>query len=102
MLAMLMLVVMQTVPGPPGEEEATVPRVTQPRHCVRKSDEIVVCGGGGDSQRLMPLPEPGTRMIFKPAAVQISPNKRVGLHAANSSNPTVSAPRAMVDLTIKF
>jgi hypothetical protein len=101
MLALMMLVMVQNVPGPPGDEVA-VPRITQPRRCVRKSDEIIVCGGGGDSDRLVPLPEPGTRVIFKPAAVQIAPNARAGLRATNSSNPTVSAPRAMLDITLKF
>src|ERR1041384_565565 len=103
MLAMLMLVMAQNVPGPPGDDEPAVPRLTQTqRSCPRGSDEIMVCGGGLESQRLEPLPERAVDPIFPRAEAQLSPNKRIGVRAASSSNPTITTPRAMVDLTIKF
>ena len=100
MLAMLMLVMAQTVPGPPGDE-VTAPRVTQARRCVRTTGEIMVCGDK-QSDRLAPLPERAAEPILPQASAQLSPNKSIRMHAASSSNPTITAPRAMVDLTIKF
>jgi hypothetical protein len=107
MLAMVMLMPMltlsmvQTVPGPPDDEAVTRP-VTAQRGCAGDSDEILVCARAPDADRLIALPEPTPRQIFKPAAVQISPNARAGLRAGASSNPMITTPRAMVDLTIKF
>jgi len=102
MLAMMLLAMAQTVSGPPGDEEIATRPVTTQRHCARNSDEILVCAGGPEAQRLVRLPDPPPRQIFKPAAVQIAPNASARLRAANSSNPMINTPRAMVDLTIKF
>ena len=104
MLAMLMLAMVQNVPGPPGDDVTALPRLTPQtqRQCPRGSDEIMVCGGGLESQRLEPLPEMKPDPILPRAEAQLSPNKRIGLRAGSSSNPMITAPRGMVDLTIKF
>jgi hypothetical protein len=98
MLALLML--LQSMTGPPGDD-AVYP-VTRPARCVRNGEEIMVCGTSAESQRLQALPEPGTRRVIPQAAVQISPNKRALLRGENNPNPTVSAPRAMLDFTVGF
>ncbi len=102
MLAMLMLVTVQTVPGPPSDEVAAPPRLTPERHCRASDDEIVVCGGGLQSQRLEPLPVRAVDPMLPDASVHLSGGKTLTAHAENSSNPTVSAPRAMVTLKIPF
>ena len=101
MLAMLLLMTVQNVPGPPGDE-VVPPRLIQPKTCKRGDEEIMVCGGGLQSQRLEPLPAVRVDPMLPQAEAQLSPNKRIGLHATSSSNPMITAPRAMVDLTIKF
>lgn len=101
MLAMLLLMTVQNVPGPPGDEVAP-PRLVQPKACRRGDEEIMVCGGGPQSQRLEPLPEMRVDPMLPQASAQLSPNKSIRMHAASSSNPMITAPRAMVDLTIKF
>lgn len=101
MLAMLMLVMAQTVPGPPGDEEATVPRLTTQSHCKASDGEIVVCGDL-QSQRLTPIPERVVDPILPAAAIHLPGGKTLTAHAENNPNPTVSAPRAMVTLKVPF
>jgi hypothetical protein len=103
MLAMLMLMMAQTVPGPPGDEVTALPRLTPQAHCKAGSgDEIVVCGGGLQSQRMEPLPVRAVDPMLPEASVHLSGGKTLTAHAENSSNPTISAPRAMVTLKIPF
>lgn len=107
MLAMLLVLALQDVPGPPADDGATpaVPRRfdtrTSPR-CVIDSDAITVCAQRPDADRLKPLDPPEEQRAFGPAAVQLSPNSRLRLRAENSGNPTLSAPRAMIDFTLAF
>lgn len=102
MLAMLLLIAAQDVPGPPADEATAAARTPLTRRrCSRNADEIVVCGTA-ESPRLQALPEPETQRVFGPATVRLSPNKRAGLRAENSGNPTLSAPRMMLDFTIDF
>jgi hypothetical protein len=99
---MLMLMAAQTVPGPPSDEVAALPRLTPERHCSASNDEIVVCGGGLQSQRIEPLPVRAVDPMIPDASVHLGGGKTLTAHAENSSNPTVSAPRAMVTLKIPF
>ncbi|NML07594.1 hypothetical protein [Sphingomonas sp. G-3-2-10] len=101
MLAMLLLIAVQDVPGPPADDAVAVEAPLTRQRCSRNADEIVVCGTA-ESPRLQALPEPETQRVFGPARVQLSPNKRAGLRAENSGNPTLSAPRMMLDFTIDF
>jgi hypothetical protein len=102
MLPIVLLMLAQEI-GPPGDEpEPPRTTLTRPRHCSRRSDEIVVCGGGQESQRILDLPEPGTRPFFRPATAQVSRNKRVTARAESGPIATAPAPRAMIDFTLSF
>lgn len=100
MLAMLMLVMVQTVPGPPGDE-AVVPRMTQEPRCRRGDEEIMVCGGGLQSQRLEPLPEMKVDPLLPAAAVHLSGGKTLTAHGEEGGGYT-AVPRAMVTLKVPF
>jgi len=102
MLAMLMLMATQTVPGPPGDEVTALPRLTPERHCKASNDEILVCGGGPQSQRLEPLPARAVDPMIPDASVHLSGGKTLTAHAEASSNPMIDAPRAMVTLKVPF
>lgn len=102
MLAMLMLMAVQNVPGPPSDEVTALPRLTSERHCRASDDEIVVCGGGLQSQRLEPLPVRAVDPMLPDASVHLSGGKTLTAHAQASSNPMIDAPRAMVTLKIPF
>ena len=100
MLAMLMFGMVQNVPGPPGDEVA-LPRMTQEQHCSRGDEEIMVCGGGLQSQRLEPLPERPADPIFPAAAVHLSGGKTLSAHGEEGGGYT-QVPRAMVTLKVPF
>jgi hypothetical protein len=102
MLAMLMFAMVQAVPGPPSDEVTAVPRLTPERQCRASNDEIVVCGGGLQSQRLQPLPARAVDPMLPEASIHLGGGKTLTAHAENSGNPTISAPRAMVTLKIPF
>lgn len=102
MLVMLMLAMVQTVPGPPGDEVTAAPRLTAERRCKASDGEIVVCGEGMQSQRLERLPERVAEPPVPQVSVRLSGGKMLTAHAENSSNPTIDAPRAMVTLKVPF
>lgn len=103
MLPIVMLMLAQDL-GPPGDEAEPVRRpLTQQRRCGPNSDaDIVVCGGGVDSQRIEPLPAWSSEPVFKPAGARLSPNKSVSVQAQEGQNPFSSSPRAMISFKLDF
>lgn len=101
MLAMLMLMAVQTVPGPPSDEVAALPRLTPERHCSASNDEIVVCGGGLESQRIEPLPARAVDPMLPDASVHLGGGKTLTAHGEDGGGYT-QVPRAMVTLKIPF
>ena len=79
-----------------------LPRLTAERHCKANNDEIVVCGGGLQSQRLERLPARAVDPMIPDASVHLSGGKTLTAHAEASSNPMIDAPRAMVTLKVPF
>lgn len=107
MLAMLLLLALQDVPGPPADDGAgaAAPRSFDTRitpRCVIDPDAITVCAQRPDADRLKPIDPPQDQRAFGPAVVQLSPNSRLRLRAENGGNPTLSGPRAMIDFTLSF
>ena len=104
MLSIVMLMLAQDLTGPPGDEpppaRATPTRV---RQCARGTeDDIVVCGGGLESQRVETLPEWPSEPVFRPAGARLSPNKSVSMHAEQGNNPFSESPRAMISFKLDF
>lgn len=100
-MLLLMAMLAQDIVGPPGDEPAPRATLTRRRDCVRRDDEIVVCGTG-ESQRLLSLPEPGTKPVFGPATVRLSPNKSMTARTESSGNAHLPAPRLMLDFKLDF
>ena len=102
-MLIVMLMLAQDI-GPPGDEPVA-PRTqhTRQRQCQPGADgDIVVCGGGLESQRVERLPEWPSAPVFKPAGARLSPNKTVTAHAEESQNPFSSSPRAMISFKLDF
>ena len=101
MLSIVMLMFAQEI-GPPGDEpERPRAALARQRDCVRRDNEIVVCGNA-ESQRLLYLPEPGTQPVFGPATVRISPNASMTARTESSGNAQLPAPRMMIDFKLDF
>ena len=103
MLQIVMLMLAQDM-GPPGDDPQPVRRpLTRQGQCRPGGDaDIVVCGGGVESQRIEPLPAWSNEPVFKPAGARLSPNKAVSLHAEESGSAFSSSPRAMISFKLDF
>jgi len=102
-MLIVMLMLVQDL-GPPGDEPPP-PRaqLTRQRQCrPGAGDDIVVCGGGLDSQRVEQLPEWPSTPVFQPAGARLSPNKTVSAHAEEGQNPFSTSPRAMISFKLDF
>lgn len=101
MLTMLMLVLVQNVSGPPGDEEVATRRIT-PRHCERNGDDILVCAGGKNPDRLGWIPDRPIEPVFKPAVARVSPNKTLSANATPGEGYAGAVPRIMAGVKIDF
>jgi hypothetical protein len=105
MLPIVMVLLAQDL-GPPGDDATPVrsPLTQQrQRRCLPGEDaEIVVCGGGVDSQRIEPLPAWSDQPVIRPAGARLSPNKTVSVQAQESQSPFASGPRAMISFKLDF
>ena len=97
MLALLLLLA-QTVSGPPADEAAPAARTNA---CSAGPDEIIVCNSP-ETHRLRPLPEQPVEDALPQARARIGKNKVIEARAEPGTNPTVHAPRLMAGVKIDF
>ena len=98
----LLLLAAQSVTGPVSDDDPALARVTQPGCRRGNGDEIVVCAQDQEAFRLRPLPPPHKAQRLGPAQARLAPNKTLSVQARPSSNPMITAPRAMVTVTVDF
>ncbi|MES2441967.1 MAG: hypothetical protein V4574_03990 [Pseudomonadota bacterium] len=98
MLAMLMLVMVQDVPGPPGDEAA--PRPLTRQDCRKDSGEIVVCGSTIDTNRLRPIEQRPVSPMLPRASIALSEHAAVSADAEDRGE--FHGPAAMLRLKIRF
>ncbi|WP_236554684.1 hypothetical protein [Novosphingobium sp. 9U] len=91
-----MAVEFEAAAGPrPGASFTTL----KPRCAAGRPDEIVVCAGDPERNRLRPLPDtPG--LVLPRAEMQVSGNASVDLHVESAQISGVPSNRAMVSLKI--
>jgi hypothetical protein len=92
---LLALLLLQAVPGPPGDEP---PTAVQP--CPRgRGEDIVVCARAAESDRLPRLARP---VRGAPMTARISPNATVNAEAIGFVRAYIPDNRILAHLTIAF